>query len=191
MLLHDRSLAGVEPMNIRSFQPADRAGITAVQTASWQSTYRGMLPDHFLNHEVENELAGYWSNLETLPQDLVLIAEDSAIKGFISIWCRPDPFIDNLHIMPQCKSGGIGSQLMAAAAKELVFRGHSGVYLWVMCNNGPAIRFYEKLGGVRTQTEHKDIFGHKVPCIRFEWTNLSIIPARALSPPRSHQALRP
>lgn len=178
-------------MNIRSFQQADRAGIAAVQTASWKSAYRGMLPDCYLERAVEDKLSRHWSNLEILPQDLVLVAENSTIKGFISIWCRPDPFIDNLHVMPQCKSGGIGSQLMATAAKELAFRGHSGVYLWVMRDNGPAIRFYEKLGGIRTQTEHKDIFGHKVPCIRFEWSNLSIIPAKALSPPRSHQALPP
>lgn len=166
-------------MKIRAASQLDRPAIAAVQTASWRATYRGMLPDEYLDHEVAGDLSCHWATVGFLPDDVVLVADDGQVVGFIAIWCRPDPYIDNLHVMPDRQSEGVGRKLMVAGAEELRRRGHGTAYLWVMENNLRAIRFYEGLGGVRTKLEDKDVFGHMVPNFRIEWRDLSVIAERA------------
>ena len=153
--------------------------IAAVQAASWRTTYRGMLSDDYLDNKVDDELGETWSSIELSPQDVVLVAEDEPVVGFIAIWCRPDPFIDNLHVLPEKKSQGIGKKLMRAAAQELQRLGHSTVYLWVFESNKAAIGFYERLGGVRGQTENHDVFGHSVSNLKIEWPDISVIVGKA------------
>ncbi|MDP6066875.1 MAG: hypothetical protein QGG75_06420 [Alphaproteobacteria bacterium] len=62
-----------------------------------------MLSDDYLDNKVDDELGETWSSIELSPQDVVLVAEDEPVVGFIAIWCRPDPFIDNLHVLPEKK----------------------------------------------------------------------------------------
>jgi ribosomal protein S18 acetylase RimI-like enzyme len=98
-------------------------------------------------------------------------------KGFSAAWCRPSPFIDNLHVLPSMRSRGIGAALMGAAAGRLVARGHSTAYLWVFERNEAAIRFYQRLGAVKARQEIKEVFGHRVPSVRMEWSDLGAIGA--------------
>lgn len=167
-------------MKLRAATPLDREAIAAVQAESWRTTYREMLPDAYLDDKVEAELIRHWANVEILPKDVVLVAEDDQIVGFIAIWCDPDPFIDNLHILPNRQSKGTGRKLMYAAAEELQRLGYTTAYLWVLENNLRAIRFYESLGGVRTKLENKNIFGHIVPNLKIEWQDVSTIGSKAI-----------
>ena len=107
-----------------------------------------------------------------------LIAGDEII-GFIAVWVRPDPYIDNLHVRPGLRSKGIGRRLMAAAAERLMAAGHATAYLWVVAGNDRAIAFYERLGGVRTGQEMQPLFGNDVLNYRIEWADLSEIARRA------------
>lgn len=162
-------------VQIRAATLADRSAISAIHVASWRNTYRGMLPDAFLDGPVSDELYKVWSNEPLSPDDVVLVAEDDEIFGFIAIWCRPDPMIDNLHVLPGRRSKGAGRRLMQAAADALRKRGHNTAYLWVITENERAIRFYEELGGRRTATEEKDLFGYPVPTYKIEWRDLGVI----------------
>jgi RimJ/RimL family protein N-acetyltransferase len=64
---------------------------------------------------------------------------------------------------------------MRAAAGRLVELGHSTAYLWVFESNVAAIRFYERLGAVRTGQARKEFFGQSVLCVRMEWSDLRTI----------------
>lgn len=165
----------------------DRTSIAAVHAASWRTAYRGTLSDDYLDNRAGDELAETWSNIELSPQDVVLVAEDEQLLGFIAIWCRPDPYIDNLHVLPEQKSRGIGKKLMRAGAQELQRLGHSSAYLWVFESNQAAIGFYEHLGGVRGVSENHDVFGQSVPNLKIEWPDVSVISGQndpSASPPR-------
>ncbi len=166
-------------MRIRVAIPTDRPAIAAVHTASWRTAYRGSLPDAYLDGALEEEMRRNWAGLEIAAGDVVLVAEDEGIAGFIAVWCRPEPYLDNLHVLPERRSQGIGRELMIAAAAKLQRLGHSTIYLWVFEANRRAIGFYESLGGVRTAQEDKDIFGHKVPNLKIEWRDLTVIGRRA------------
>jgi len=108
-------------------------------------------------------------------EDIVLVAEEDFLVGFVAVWCRPVPFLDNLHVRPSHRSNKIGSALMKAAAKELIKKGHQTAYLWVFESNEKAIRFYERLGGSQTDQATQNIFGYDVPSRKIEWDNLARI----------------
>ncbi len=160
-------------MRIRPATPNELSAIAAVHAASWRDAYRDMLPDDYLDHQVSDDLARQWRDLEIGPRDVVLVAEQETVVGFIAVWCRPDPYIDNLHVLPQGRSGGIGKKLMQAAAERLVRQGQSTAYLWVLADNHHAIRFYERLGGERAERTDKAIFGHELPNFKIVWSDIS------------------
>ena len=137
--------------------------------------YADVFPAEFLHKRLPGNLRKHWSGVEITGEDLVLIAEDQAPVGFVAVWCRPSPFIDNLHVQPAQRSRGIGSALLAAAAERLNGRGHKSAYLWVFESNSGAIRFYERLGGLQKQRAERTVFGYKVMSRRIEWHDLAVI----------------
>ena len=71
---------------IRLARAADAPGIAALQAESWRATYRGFLPDAYLDREVFEDRTAAWSRrFGERYEDpvLILIAEDDgAIVGF-------------------------------------------------------------------------------------------------------------
>lgn len=162
-------------MRIRSATAQDRSAIAAVHAASWKTAYKGMLPDDYLRDQVTVDLEARWNGVEIRNDDVVLVSEEDGVVGFIAVWCRPDPFIDNLHVLPAQRSKGTGRNLMRAAAVQLLQQGESTAYLWVYANNHIAIRFYERLGGERMETAVKADFGHDVLNVKIVWSDLSML----------------
>ena len=95
-------------MQIRPAEASDMDTVAALHAASWRASYRGMLPDAYLDNEVGDDVQRQWQGAVIAPNDVVLVASDPNIVGFIAVWCRPDPFIDNLHVDPQRRSEGVG-----------------------------------------------------------------------------------
>ena len=162
-------------MNIRYMRQADLPHMAAVQIESWQDTYADVLPAAYLADQVTEDLKRHWNEVTIQPEDIIRVAEDKGIIGFIAVWCRPDAYIDNLHVKPANRSQGIGSKLMASAARHMLRQGHSSAYLWVAQKNRRAIQLYERLGGVRTESALKNIFGHEVPSIKMVWPDISML----------------
>ena len=162
-------------MNIRRAQGTDLPFIAAIQAESWRDTYSGVLPEEYLADQVTEDLKRHWKEVEIQKDDVVLVAEDNGIIGFIAIWCRPDPLIDNLHVKPSKRSKGVGSTLMKSATQQLIHKGHKTAHLWVVANNERAIRFYERLGGVCTGRKLKNLLKHEVLNVKIVWSDISII----------------
>ncbi|MEM7122765.1 MAG: N-acetyltransferase [Pseudomonadota bacterium] len=164
-------------MIIRPATESDKAAIATVHAASWREAYRDILPAAYLGNDVGNDLATQWHDRVVTKDDVVLVLEDPDIVGFIAVWCEPDPFIDNLHVLPERRSGGLGRQLMAHAASELIERDHASAHLWVLKDNRRARAFYGRIGGQEAETKTKPIFGHDLPHVKIVWTDLTSINA--------------
>jgi ribosomal protein S18 acetylase RimI-like enzyme len=162
-------------VKIRPATRADLPDIAALHIQSWRDVYVGILPAAFLNAPLERELTSYWSDIAIQRGDLVLVAESDNLCGFIAVWCRPTPYIDNLHVNPSRRSKTIGTTLLASAAQELMAQGHTTAYLWVFERNQKAVRFYMRMGGVITAKKTQDIFGYSIPSLKVEWSDLAII----------------
>ncbi len=162
-------------MFIRRARQADLMDIAVLHTESWRGAYANVLPEGYLYDQLAIDLQRHWSSIKIRATDVVLVAEEIEMIGFIAVWCRLDPFIDNLHVKPSKRSNRIGSNLMRSAARQLLLLGHQTAYLWVVSSNKRAIRFYERLGGVCTDRALKNLFGFEVPNTKVEWSDIAVI----------------
>ncbi|MEM7022361.1 MAG: GNAT family N-acetyltransferase [Pseudomonadota bacterium] len=166
-------------MEIREGTVDEFAQIAALQTDSWQRTYRGVMPDPFLDVDLRSILDSYWASLQMGADDFVLVADQKGLQGFIAVSIKDIPYIENLHVSASAQSRGLGRRLMQAAAQRLIDSGYESLYLGVATDNQRAIRFYQELGGRFSDPEPEAIFGVQVEVARVDWTSLSDLIARS------------
>ena len=163
---------------VRDAERSEFAALAALQIRSWRDVYRGIMPDSYLDDEIEDDLHARWQKLRPSGDDLVLIAEDGGLCGLITVWCKPDPYVDNLHVEPGERSKGVGERLMRTAARRLIQNGYNSVSLHVAADNLRAAAFYRRLEGSfgiveRKQQEH----GGPVDAIEVVWHDLTRLAA--------------
>jgi ribosomal protein S18 acetylase RimI-like enzyme len=162
---------------IRAAMPGDAERIAMLHAESWRTAYRGIYRDEFLDHHVVDDRLREWRErfAESSPHRHTILVEDGAhLRGFICVSGDDDPtwgsLIDNLHVAPQLKGGGLGTVLMREGARWLAEHyARSPVYLWVLEANAPARRFYEKLGADNAETVEMATRGGEVPSCRYVW----------------------
>lgn len=152
---------------IRTAAAHDARAIAVLQVASWQTAYRGLLPDGLLDGLSVDDREQTWRHL--LAEGVrVLVSEQEpggarALTGFAS--CGPSRDDDApagcgelyaLYAHPDVWGRGVGRDLHSAALTELASSGQVEASLWVLDGNARAIRFYEAHGwrpdgGVRVE----------------------------------------
>jgi ribosomal protein S18 acetylase RimI-like enzyme len=157
---------------IRRASAADADAIAALHAASWRSAYRGIFKDATLGPSLDGERQAHWRGklAAMAPDDTVLIAGD---LGFVAVWAKGDPgfgaYIDNLHVRPERRSGGLGRRLLGEAMRQVANHGETGAYLWVFDDNARAIDFYHRLGGEIVESGFDEIDGAQVAHSRIAW----------------------
>ncbi|RZJ06713.1 MAG: GNAT family N-acetyltransferase [Rubrivivax sp.] len=140
---------------LRPMRADDADAVALLHATSWRSAYRGMLTDDFLDNHVAADRQAVWRKrlLSPAPAPAFgFVVEDSASQliGFTYVLLQNDPvwgtLVDNLHVHPDRKGGGIGRRLLQAAARELGPHHTQPLFLWVLDGNEPAKRFYARMG---------------------------------------------
>ena len=165
-------------MKFREAQRDDAEKIAMLHANSWRQTYRGMMPDDFLDGDVISNRLQVWHDRlahDRADQFVCLAEEGTTLVGFICTFGNEDSIwgscIDNMHVAHERKRMGIGTALMKETADWLkTHYPRPGVYLWVMEANGPARQFYERLGASNVGTVDKlDPAGGSAPNCRYVW----------------------
>ena len=139
---------------LRAATPDDAFAIATLHVEVWRVTYRDLAPvsaiaalDVARRHE-------RWKSLLADTAHLTLIAEPSgSLAGFGLAGPPSDPVfgdraeVKNLYVGLDFARRGLGRCLLAALARAMQQRGHSGLALGVVAGNDPAIAFYRALGG--------------------------------------------
>ena len=165
---------------IRAASVTDADAIAALHAASWRSAYRGIFKDSTLGPALDDERRTHWSNklAAMTVDDTVLVAGD---MGFIAVWATGDPgfgaYIDNLHVHPERRSGGLGRRLLGEAMRRVAGRRETGAYLWVFDDNVRAIDFYRRLGGEIVEGGFDEIDGVQVAHSRIAWRDTARLAA--------------
>ena len=166
-------------MTIRAARDEDRDVIAAIHTASWQDTYRGVLPAELLDDRLSGIMADRWKTQEIGTRDVVLVAEadDGEILGFAATWVEENGggYIDNLHVQSSARSQGIGRSMLRERASLLLRHGVPSAYLHVVASNRRARSLYLRLGGELGPIEDKNLYGTIVANQRIDWSDLSIL----------------
>jgi ribosomal protein S18 acetylase RimI-like enzyme len=150
---------------LREARAEDARSVAAVHVASWQSAYRGHLPDaHLDGLSVDDRTATWEAFMAKRPTDHLVVAElDGEVVGFASTGPSTDSGADpaigevyTLYLHPDRWGTGAGRALLEYAAARLAADGFTHATLWVLGTNQRARRFYQRQGwtqveGVRTQ----------------------------------------
>jgi ribosomal protein S18 acetylase RimI-like enzyme len=148
-------------MEIRTPRPSDRAeDISRVYALSWKTAYRGILTDHYLN----TLPLDHW--VPMLQENLfcsLILSDGHQIIGTAGFGRSRDASMSDwgeiisLYLLPGYLRRGFGSSLLQAAETELAAKGFRSIFLWVLSDNLPALRFYE-IKGYTPTAEHISVF---------------------------------
>jgi ribosomal protein S18 acetylase RimI-like enzyme len=140
---------------IRPASPADAEAIARVRVDAWRTTYRGMIPDAYLDAMTVDESTAIWRRIleSGSPNVSVFVAEDAAeVIGFAAGNRRDPPKLDfgaelsALYLRPDRQRQGIGRRLVGAVAGAERAKGGDGLVVFVIAGNKGARAFYENLG---------------------------------------------
>lgn len=145
-----------DSFRIRPAELNDSEGIARVHTLSWQSAYRGLLPDEWLDAlRWEDRKVRWDAILATTTRGKVFVGLNAKneILGFASIGASRDEDIDQarvhelyaIYLAPDHWGKGIGSTLLQAVMKE-VPDSAIRMELWMLESNLRARAFYERQG---------------------------------------------
>lgn len=163
---------------IRPALSSDFSRVAEAHAQSWQTAYRGILSDQYLDGPVIADRQQVWQERMLHPSDTqrLWVAEvEGNLVGFACIFLDHDPqwgtLLDNLHVLPAYKGLSIGKKLITHAAQYSVSHAvHEGFYLWVFEENTGARAFYDQLGALNQERIVEPAFdGTPAPILRYVW----------------------
>lgn len=168
----------------RQATKGDAENIAALHAESWQLNYRGILDDHYLDHEVVADRNKVWRERFRTPRSdmsVILAENETELVGFGCIFFNESEvygaYLDNLHVSKEYSGRGIGKVLMRMLGNEILLREkRQDMYLWVLKENKGAIRLYEKLKGQRKEmVMEKELWEQPVEKVRYYWPDIQTL----------------
>ncbi|MGC4105064.1 MAG: GNAT family N-acetyltransferase [Thermomicrobiales bacterium] len=161
---------------LRAATRADVAALADIHVRAWQRTYRGMMPDEFLDALAPEQRYARWEHDVLAPdaEMTVLVAADEAtgrLVGFCSVCPQkhrepgdeslpPAGEIYTMYVDVEDKGRGTGRRLLSAGEDRIRAMGFARGVLWMLADNAPARGFYERIGwrvdGVATGIQYGD-----------------------------------
>ena len=145
-----------ESISIRRAHPGDAPAIARVRIDSWRTTYRGIMPDVYLDGMQVEASTALWDRVLTAGPNTtcVFVAEHgSDVVGFScgNRLAPPkhgfDAELAAVYLRSEYQGAGLGRQLVGAVADAQHEARATGLIAWVIAGNKRARAFYERLGG--------------------------------------------
>jgi GNAT superfamily N-acetyltransferase len=126
--------------------PGDAAELARAHVRAWRETYRGLLPDLWLDRLSVPVQTRRWRQRLTRARDgeVVLVAEGPA--GVIGYCEGVGAEVHTLYLIRDAQKVGLGRRLLVATARVLEAHGATALSLWVLDGNANARAFYVHLG---------------------------------------------
>lgn len=166
-------------MIIRCATVEDAPAIASVQVLSWQSTYRGIVPDAMLDAMDAEAGAERWVRNLTSGRSVTHVVEgERGVCGFVSWGKVREPVREfdgelwALYLADECHGKGVGRRMVDTAAQALLAAGYRSMIVWALAEN-PAVEFYKHLGAVPVTGKMVEIGGAKIPDLALGWKDLS------------------
>jgi len=170
-------------MTIRKAIVVDAPEIAQVGIASWNETYRGIVPDSHLDRmdvaERTRWTEGYLNDPKVAFYTMVA-EQDGEIVGYAA--GGPNRTSEEayqgelytLYLLQKAQKQGIGRQLVQAVAVELAAQGYGSMCVGVLRDN-PARGFYERLGAVYLRQGSFIVDGVEIVEMLYGWPDLRVL----------------
>jgi len=148
---------------LRDALPADADAVARLHVRSWQTAYRGLIPDEFLDAMRPEERARrytFGSRDPAAPQTIVAL-DGAQLVGFSTVVAdREDARVGELsalHVDPTRWGQRVGLALIEAARGRLVASEFRAARLWLLVGNARAERFYTLDGWRSDGTQRSEV----------------------------------
>jgi ribosomal protein S18 acetylase RimI-like enzyme len=165
-------------MNIRPAIATDARSVATVHVHTWQSAYRGIVPDAYLDSLSIDARESIWGGiLERGTPELWVAEIDSQVVGWSAFGASRDADarpqtgeLEAIYVLPQFWKTGTGRALWLITRGRLIERGFATVTLWVLADNLKAIHFYAAAGFTADAASERQInrAGRTLREIRYE-----------------------
>jgi ribosomal protein S18 acetylase RimI-like enzyme len=155
---------GYDTVQVRPAGPHDTEDVVRIRIRSWRHAYAGIMPDSVLaalDHDTDERVRRArerWADPAWRVFSTQVATDSGGTLGFVTygpyrIEDGPDGQVDPetgevlaIYVDPHHHGRGAGRALMDTAVAALRERGVAEVRLWVLEENTPARRFYERYG---------------------------------------------
>jgi ribosomal protein S18 acetylase RimI-like enzyme len=156
----------------------DSTEIARVQVDTWRTTYRGIVPQSFLDRMDYDVRAESWRDQLAAGSSRIYVSEmDGTICGFICGGRLREPLSDfdgeiyAIYLAVDAQQRGCGRAMMKQLAAKLLQEGLKSAVVWVLERN-PACTFYERLGGEFLGQKAISIGGADLVEVAYGWKDL-------------------
>ncbi|MPN18569.1 hypothetical protein SDC9_165929 [bioreactor metagenome] len=165
-----------QSLTIRPAEPADAGRVAEIHIDSWEAAYAEILPESAIAKASTRRPAMWLEKLSAEMDDetIYLAVLDGETVGFSGLGkCRDEDVppetgeIRGFYLHPDYWRRGIGSRLLKYSLEELKKRSFRKVVLWVLENNTPARKFYERNGLSFDGTRKQIVIGNPVAEVRY------------------------
>lgn len=143
---------------IRQARLADAEGIARAHTASWRTSYRGLLPDRVLDQLDVDQRAASWRRVLEDRSISTLVAYDTTHHDIVGVCdagrtrstrgntaCAAE--IYRFYLEHHARRHGLGREMFERQTAWMRDQHLRSLVIWVLETNHHARRFYEAMGG--------------------------------------------
>ena len=165
-------------VTIRPASVDDADAVGEVHVRAWQSAYRGVMPDDYLDGLQAQDHAMRWRAHLIAPSsdvELLVIVHDHRVVGFASLGPAHDSDspcdvgqLYAINLDPDVWGRGLGRALLNVVTDRLRELGYVAAVLWVVPDNQRVRRLYESAGWDDDDLRRDDdVFGVVVSQMRY------------------------
>jgi ribosomal protein S18 acetylase RimI-like enzyme len=169
-------------MIIRDANVADAPGIARVNVDTWRSTYRGIVPDDFLDRLGHTVASVTWeARIKSGTNTFTIVAVDDDagnVIGYVSGGMERsrhpeyDGEVYAIYVLEEFQGNGIGRALLIEGVRRLRALGFKSMLIWVLDENLSGCRFYERMGGAAIAAREIVIGGATLGETAYGWESL-------------------
>jgi GNAT superfamily N-acetyltransferase len=146
----------VAGIDIRPAAVGDAPAIAQVRVDSWRTTYRGLIPDAYLDAMQVDASTAMWERVlsaDGTSASVFVATHDGEVIGFAAANALKEPKhgadaeITAVYLRREYQHAGVGRRLVAAVVDAQRRHGATAMIVWVIAGNKIARAFYEGLGG--------------------------------------------
>lgn len=165
---------------VREARLDDADGIARAHVASWNESYRGILPDNVLDRIDVGQRVETRRRILRDRSIFQLVAYDTThgdIVGFCDAGSSRRHMqyggeLYAIYLVHHAKRHGVGGEMFARVRAWLAANDRQSMVVWVLENNHHARKFYEALGGRAAARASSRVAGFPVVELSYAWDQL-------------------